>query len=562
MSAYSSVNLSSLSIVSGELGETLQLAFESWQAVQANPEDTTQLKASLQNVLQANGALALLELHGMCELGRDLEHLLQKLIAGDCRLNDNSVFAVAQALSAMPSYLDYVRASGSGKPALLLPALNLIRSLAGLPRLVEHTFSEFALQGELSSPELALDSETDADRLALSIRRLRQMYQTGIIGLIRDEDSRAALALMQRATERMYGLLRQHPGGQIWLLIAAAVCEFSEGRLALDFSRQRLLMAVDKIFRLFAAQTAGQISRFPDADTQAEWVYLIGLVSNPGPLAELVSTQINIDCSETEASLQADMAYVYQLNRDIEQARLDTLTNLLASSREYLDAASRADQYQTEDLDRLHGQLVEMLNSLQGLGGETLAQLLAARASEVKSWVEAPDNVTWDRVMPLADVLIMLESVLENARVPVGQQQDPVERADQTALSSAELAVIGESQAGLNLAKRAITSYVESGFDEAHLGNIATTLRSVRGGLEILHEARAADILLRATRFIESALGKESAKDESLLHTLADALISLEYYLAQLQARNTCGDDVLNVADDSLTEIGYPAMAA
>ncbi len=118
---------------------------------------------------------------------------------------------------------------------------------------------------------------------------------------------------------------------------------------------------------------------------------------------------------------------------------------------------------------------------------------------------------------------------------------------------------IKEAQAGINLAKRAITSYVESEFDPVHMGNVTVTLNSVRGGLALLNLVRASSVANRCIQFIESTLKKDRSSDGSLLDTLADALISLEYYLSQVEIRKDTDEDVLNVADDSLAAIGFPA---
>ncbi|MFK7731898.1 MAG: hypothetical protein AB8B48_09815 [Pseudomonadales bacterium] len=562
MADLSAVNLSSLGILGNELDETLRLAGSAWQKFVDDPNDKTPLKSAAQSLLQANGALRMIELRGLAALSEDLHRYAEQLISSERAPASPALLSVSSILAAMPRYLEFVRATGHGKPVLLAPAITEVRALAGLSRLPEFRFSQFKSRGEISLPELDAKKAIDQEKLSLTVRRLRQMYQTGLIAIIRKEgDPAMHLGLMQRACERMYGCLRTAAASERWLLNAAVISSLASRKLELNASRARWLSSLDRSFREFLSNLEDQLGQKLGDSDRDELLYLISLSEQKQPLASLAIKDIVFEQSDCEQTLREERAYVYGHNLHVEQARLDKLGSLLSSAREYLDLASRANEYNKGELENLETQLESILACMGDTVGETLAGLMLARLQDVKRWVEQPASVSWEGLMPLADALIMLEGVLDNANSMSTEMPDPVANADAGALQSAELAVVTEAQAGLNLAKRAITSFVESGFDRAHLGNIATTLNSVRGGLQLIDLPRAADILFRSTQFIESAINKSGEQDDSILETLADALISLEYYLAQLELRKDADDSVLDVADESLTEIGYPAAA-
>ncbi len=562
MADLSTVNLSSLGILGNELDETLRLAGTAWQNFVQNPGDKSPLKSAAQSLLQANGALRMVELRGLAALSEDLHRYAEQLLSSERAPAAPALQSVNSILESMPRYLEFVRATGHGKPVLLAPAITEVRALAGLSRLPEFRFSQFKCSGDISLPELDAGHTLDQEKLSLTVRRLRQMYQTGLIAIIRKEgDPVMHLGLMQRACERMYGCLRTAATSERWLLSAAVISSLAARKLELNPSRARWLSSVDRSFRQFLSNIDEELGQRLVGGERDELLYLLSLTDQDQPLAAVALKAIAFEQTDSEAILREERAYVYGYNVHVEQARLDKLGSLLSSAREYLDLASRAEAYHKEELENLETQLENILACLGDTGGETLTGLLLARRQDVKRWVEQPESVTWEGLMPLADALIMLEGVLENANSLSADLPDPVANAHAGALQSAELAVVTEAQAGLNLAKRAITSFVESDFDRAHLGNIATTLNSVRGGLQLLDLPRAADILFRSTQFIESAINKGGEQDNSILETLADALISLEYYLAQLELRKDADDAVLDVADESLTEIGYPAAA-
>ncbi len=562
MADLSAVNLSSLSILGSELDETLRLAGSAWHNFVQDPSDKTPLKSAAQSLLQANGALRMIELRGLAALSEDLHRYAEQLLSSERAPAAPALQSISDILAAMPRYLEFVRATGQGKPVLLAPAITEVRSLAGLSRLPEFRFSRFQASGDISLPELDASQVIDLEKLGLTVRRLRQMYQTGLIAIIRREgDPVMHLGLMQRACERMYGCLRTAAASERWVLSSAVIATLANRKLELNASRVRWLSALDRMYRQFLANMEDELAQRLADSERDELLYFLSLTEQVHPLASLALKDIRFEITDSEPVLREERAYVYGHNVHVEQARLDKLASLLASAREYLDLASRANEFHKEDLEKLESQLDNILACLGETGGETLSGLLVARRQDVRRWAEQPESVSWEGLMPLADTLIMVESVLENANGMAKDVPDPVANADANALQSAELAVVTEAQAGLNLAKRAITSFVESGFDRAHLGNIATTLNSVRGGLQLLDLPRAADILLRSTQFIESAINKTGELDNSILETLADALISLEYYLAQLELRKDADDSVLDVADESLTEIGYPAAA-
>ena len=119
--------------------------------------------------------------------------------------------------------------------------------------------------------------------------------------------------------------------------------------------------------------------------------------------------------------------------------------------------------------------------------------------------------------------------------------------------------VIEEAESGISLAKRAITSYVDSNFDSAHISNVVVTLNTVRGGLLMLGYKRAASVIKSSSDFVGSNLKEGSSGEQrhQLLETLADALISLEYYLNEISSGQSPNDKILELAEESLAALGF-----
>jgi len=124
-------------------------------------------------------------------------------------------------------------------------------------------------------------------------------------------------------------------------------------------------------------------------------------------------------------------------------------------------------------------------------------------------------------------------------------------------LQEAVWVVADEARSALTLAKRAITAFIESDYDKLHLANLPGTLRSIWGGLVMVNDPQAADVIARVAASIqERLLDAREAPVSQVLEALADALTSLEYYIESIGRREERNTDLLKLAESSLDDVG------
>jgi len=123
---------------------------------------------------------------------------------------------------------------------------------------------------------------------------------------------------------------------------------------------------------------------------------------------------------------------------------------------------------------------------------------------------------------------------------------------------------VGECRSGLTLTKRAVASFVENNWDSMHLTNVPATLTSVSGGLTFLELDRAKAVMDACRNYIEQVLLARDAEAPSRekMDTLADAISSVDYYLESMEEHKPIGESVLEVAEESMEELGYPVVRA
>ncbi len=560
MTNKKAINLSSLAVIGEELKQTLQKAQEAWLAFDVDMNNSTQLKSMLHALGQINGAFKMTEMHGASALIEDLEALGKLLLDNENKRSSAAKATVSNALALLPKYLKLVLASSTAAPVLLIPIRNEVRSTAGLPRLPEQHYSNVTIDPQFTREDYDSNAEFDQPAVVATGKRLRQMYQTGLIGVLRETNPAPHLMLMQRACVRLHGQIKAGAAGDYWWLSTAVLESLSTEQLELTYSRRRWLSTVDKAFRVFLQDpAAAYYNRASDLDL-TEMLYLISLVAQPGPLCSDVRALVALqNDDENERELAQSRRFLYSAEQALDADRVARIAEEMAQAKEILELASSAHGCDVTGLQSLKDRLNTISEIMQDAGGNTIKERLQAQQVQLSTWIDAGETIDHESLLATADLLLLVESILasDDKNALNSAQMDSMLSHSQ--LANAELAVIKEAQAGINLAKRAITSYVESEFDPVHMGNVTVTLNSVRGGLAVLNLVRASSVANRCIQFIESTLKKDRSSDGSLLDTLADALISLEYYLSQVEIRKDTDEGVLDVADDSLAAIGFPA---
>ncbi|MCB2551488.1 type IV pilus/biofilm regulator FimL, partial [Listeria monocytogenes] len=165
---------------------------------------------------------------------------------------------------------------------------------------------------------------------------------------------------------------------------------------------------------------------------------------------------------------------------------------------------------------------------------------LQTQLPTVAAWAASGVADSPPALLRLADAVLYVESMVGNLergerRISRPTPAEPGQEADAFAvhqLAEARIVVIEEAKAGLALAKRAITAYLESNGDKLNLANVPASLPAVRGGLWFLGQERAALLVGGCADYIQQRMIETAQMpSEQMLETLADALTSLEYYL-------------------------------
>src|SRR5690606_37030800 len=310
-------------------------------------------------------------------------------------------------------------------------------------------------------------------------RRMRHMYQLGLLGFIRDQ-SQAGLKLMARALARLDSLFSNEPRARLCWVGAAALEAQIDGQLLPRKSRKQLFSRMDRELKQMLANSQYEAPR----SLLKELLYLVALADSQGPLASQLRELFGLTpLPFTDHMLEEGYQRLTGPGQTVMRSLSSAIREELASVKDMLDLMERGN-LPNESLVALHSLLGKLSKTLSMVGLTSAANSLAAQLPSVSAWAEGATPEP-GALNALAEAVLYVESMV--ASLERGERRDQRNgRADEAQqsrsfaehqLNEARIVVVDEAQAGLSMAKRAITSYLESNGDKLHLANVPYSLQ-------------------------------------------------------------------------------------
>lgn len=551
----------SLSLVRDELFATMEEAEQNLEHFIAERQNGSLLQHSVDCLSQIRGTLNLIELAGAELLAQEALDLATDIPTGVSEDRDGQLAALGNALYVLRRYLENLEAHRQEIPELLLPAINDVRQAAGQPALPESFF--FSARLDLPRPLRAVTAPQVEDP-AREVRRLRQMYQVGLVGLIREQNLYPSLKLMGRALGKLDILLGSAARTRLCWVGAGALEALVDAQMLPRKTRKLVFSRLDRELKQLIANPQYEAPR----QLLKELLYLTTLADTSGVRATELRQVFGLaPLPFTDHLLEDESQRLSGPGQSVMRSLSVAIREELTAVKDQLDLIERGVS-QADALGILHAQLGKLAKTLSMVGLNSAATSLQHQHGVVAGWVAKGAVDDPAALNSLADALLYVESMVGNLErgERMSVRPTPVGEDDSFAvhqLAEARIVVIDEAQAGLALAKRAITAYLESNGDKLHLANVPISLQAVRGGLWFLGQERAALLVGACADYIQGQMIETTQMpSEQMLETLADALTGLEYYLeGGAMMRPEGQPDVLDVASESVKALGLTVAA-
>lgn len=556
-------NTTSLTFLKDEIEATLSQAENALEAFADDKARDGELSKCSDSFHQIRGVFQMLELPAAALLAEEMELVSAGIESSSRRVAETA--ALGNAIILLGRYLEYIQLKNQALPELVLGGINELRRAAGKPLIPESHFFRVDVNRE-RYPE-APESKTPRDEVPRLCRRLRHMYQVGLLGVLREKNSKTSLKLMSRAMQRIDRLAGPCPFGRLLWVGRAAIEAMLHAQMDMTPARKSLLSQYDRQIKRLIYEGGHALDSEPSLLLIKESVYLVSLCDTARGVIGEVKTAFDLRPRITDGQLREEMALMSGGSGTVLRTVAVALKEELAALQRSLDLV--AESVADADYGDVADGITRIANTLVMVGAHSEAQKVKERALEVRHW--KPEEVDPESMefRALIDDLLTVENAvagLERRFAPDDDVHRPAhnERISLYQLDDARMTVVGECRSGLSLTKRSLSSFVESSWDGMHLSNVPQVLSGVSGGLTFLELGRAKSVMDACRNYIDQVLLATDAEPPTLEHieTLADAITSIDYYLESMEEQKPIGDAVLEVAEESMEELGFPVVRA
>ncbi|MDO6441601.1 Hpt domain-containing protein [Marinobacter sp. 2_MG-2023] len=553
--------------VRGEIQDTLTQGQHALEAYVENRDDTARLRFCLNYLHQVHGTLKMVELYGAALLTEEMEKLTQAVLNNSVTSVDEAVNVLMQSILQLPQYLEHLGSSQDDFPMVLLPLLNDLRAARGEPLLSDTSLFKPDLTASRMSVAGNVSQRLQDPTVLGHIRKLRQMYQFALAGVIREEDLNAQFAYLQKVIHRLVRLCQQTPRGELWKAAAAFVETLQARANPVNAAVKSLLRNLDSEIRSLIDEHTDILAQpAPDALLKHLLYYVARARDLDSEKVRDLRKRYQLENAlPSEDDVDAARSRVSGPGREAIHSVVSALNEELAKLKDQLDLFVRSDERQNSELEDLLPGLVQVGNTLAVLGLGIPRKVITEQMELVEKLSAQSEPVDDGTLMDIAGALLYVEASL--ASLDSDRQPELSENSGDNLpsnkgsleLGEASSALLRESRNTLEQVKSAVINFIASQWDTREIEHVPGLLHSIRGGLSLVPLERVASMLASAERYISDVLlSDKHVPDWKQLDTLADAVTSIEYYLERLAEGISDNEDVLRIAEESLTRLGFP----
>lgn len=557
-----------LAWVNEELGTTLQEGRQALEDYIERPESSNSLSRCADRLHQAHGALKLTEVEGGALLAEEMELVARALLKDptDARRRSESLDALTRAMVQLPAYMERVISGGADIPLVLLPLLNDLRAARGHRLLSENTLLLLNLPADRRALSVrGRERPEGTETLSQMARRLRARYQSALLGWIRGDNPDSSLAAMADVMDTLEKAATQDRSYQLWWVASGVIEALRQAGLDSSAAVKRLLGQVDLQIRRLVDEGERVLEADPPFELINSMLFYVARTTSRGKrVSEIRKTFSLADLIPAEEKLEdardSLSAPSIKLMQTVGAAIREDLTRV----KDVLDIFVRTGMTRMDELPAQLDLLKKIGDTLGVLGVPALKDAVQEQERRLREMVEGVGEPEEDALLNIAATLIEVESNLDGQLVGLivedqsagdeGEELADIEaRRDFEAVTAA---VLRECIANMDRIKDAIVQSLEAPLEPQVLDEVPYLLKGITAGLLMLDRSRAVTAVEKIGSNIRRwlAIG-DAVPSQEALDRLADAIISVEYYMETIQGGRSDPMYMLDNAEACLTAL-------
>jgi len=530
-------------LVGREVNVTLAAARAALESYVEQPDNDALLEQCAQDLHQVQGVLRMLEIYGAALLAEEMEHVAHYLLAthAERKSQAESLDALMRAMVQLPSYLERVLAGGRDLALVLLPLLNDLRAVRGHALLSEGTLLLLNLKSDKQAQPISGTPGEPPLTVEQWARRLRARYQTGLIGWIRGERIEQNLEVLGAVSRKLEQIATRQPVFQLWWVVGAVIEALQENGLESGQSVKRLLGLADREVRRLYEQGEARYAQTPPVELLNNLLYYVGRAESSGGRVNAVRTSFRLaELLPVDESIEQERESLSAPSVKLMQTVAAAIREDLGKVKDVLDIFVRRGAGQPQELASQVELLRKIGDTLGVLGlGDLRARVQSEteRLGKIVAGTLRADEAT---LVDIAATLIAVEDKLDDGLVgmilPPKDADLPQPEAD-AEFQQVQAAVLRECIVNLQRIKEAVVQSVGGTLDAAGLDSWQDLMRGMKAGLLLLGKARAVEVIEAITSQLRRVMQPGvHVLPPGFVDRLADAIVSVEYYMETLQA--------------------------
>ncbi|MGH8149374.1 MAG: Hpt domain-containing protein [Steroidobacteraceae bacterium] len=530
-----------LEFVGRELNAAMAEARAALETYVEQPQNVGLLERCTRELHQVQGVLKVLEIYGAALLAEEMEQVARYLLAtaAEHKNQAESLDALMRAMVQLPSYLERVLAGGRDLALVLLPLLNDLRAVRGSALLSEGTLLLLNLKSDRQAQPAAAAPGEPQLTVEQWARRLRVRFQIGLVGWIRGERLDTNVEILAGVAQKLEQIATRQPVFQLWWVTGAVLEALRDNGLEGGVSVKRLLGLADREIKRLYEQGEARYAQAPPIELLNNLLYYVGRATVAGPRVTAVRASFRLsELLPVDESVEQERESLSAPSVKLMQTVAAAIREDFGRVKDVLDIFVRRGSGQREDLAPQVQLLRKIGDTLGVLGlGELRAnvQREAERLEKIVGGQLEPDEAT---LVEIAATLIGVEDRLDDRLVGMILPREAAVRDDPDAeFREVQAAVLRECILNLARLKESVSQNVGGTLDAAGLDGWHELLRGLKAGLLMLGKTRAVELVEAIHARLKPVMQPGGgALSPGGLDRLADAIVSLEYYMETLQA--------------------------
>ncbi len=560
----SQVASDSLLWIKNELDHTLVRARQALETYVEHPDDKEALGQCVELLHQVQGTLRIVEVYGAAMLAEEMEAVVRGFDSGEVQRNDAAFEVLMRAMLQLPDYLERVIGGRRDMPLALLSLLNDLRTVRGQPLLSESALFAYNLAGRGTASMAAQTPAPKAVDIKSLAAKVRPKFQAALLGWYKGDDAAKHLAVLADSAEKLEQGATTPPVFELWWIVGGIIEGLREGGIQPDVSLKQLLGQVDRQMKKLMEQGEGQAAEEPAVELVNNLLYYIGRATTSGKRIAAIKESFKLgellpQRSEVDDARDGLSGPNVNLMRTVSGAIREDIGRI----KDTLDIFVRMGKSDTAELAPLDELIKKVGDTLTVLGLPKLNQELEAQRKNLKQVLAAKQVPDENSLMDIASGIVTVESGLDEAMAelvaPEGATKSAGDATSQAEMREVQSAVIRESIINMARVKEAIVEFVNDPSRRDVLKPLPAHMREIQASFHFLDMPRVVSLLASLRQYIlKKLLTSKGAPAQNELDRMADAIVSMEFYLETVQQGRGNPLSMLDNAEACVAALGFP----